>query len=59
VQGAEPSTFQQSCRNIQLLVDNGPIATLSALCRTTSGSSTPNSLTLDNIANNNGNVVEQ
>ena len=33
-QGTGPSTFQQSCGNIQILINNGPNATLSALCRT-------------------------
>ncbi len=58
-QGSGPSTFQQSCGNIQILVGNGPNVTLSALCRTTSGSSDATSLWLNNIANNNGNLVQQ
>jgi hypothetical protein len=57
-QGSGPSTFQQSCGNIQILVD-GPNVTLSAICRMTNGSSTPTSLSLNNIANNNGNLVQQ
>jgi CVNH domain len=58
-QGTGPSTFQQSCGNIKILVDNGPVVTLSALCRTTSGSSVATSLSLNNIANNNGTLVQQ
>jgi archaellum component FlaG (FlaF/FlaG flagellin family) len=57
VQGGGASTFQQSCDNIQVLVD-GPYVTLSALCRTTSGASNPTSLSLDNISNNNGNLTQ-
>jgi archaellum component FlaG (FlaF/FlaG flagellin family) len=57
VQGGGASTFQQSCGNIQVLVD-GPYVTLSALCRTTSGASNPTSLSLDNISNNNGNLTQ-
>jgi CVNH domain len=57
-QGNGPSTFQKSCGNIQILVDNGPAVTLSALCRTTSGSSNATSLSLDNISNNNGNLKQ-
>jgi hypothetical protein len=59
VQGSGPSTFQQSCGNIQILTDNGPNTTLSAICRTTSGMSIATSLPLNNIANNNGNLVQQ
>jgi hypothetical protein len=58
-QGSGASTFQQSCGNIQILVDNGPNVTLSALCRTTAGSSLATSIELNNIANNNGNLVQQ
>jgi hypothetical protein len=58
VQGTGPSTFQMSCGNIQILTDNGPNTTLSAICRTTSGTSLPTSLPLNNIANNNGNLVQ-
>jgi CVNH domain len=57
-QGTGASTFQQSCGNIQILVNNGPNATLSALCRTTSGSSVATSLSLNNISNNNGNLQQ-
>lgn len=53
------STFQQSCGNIQILVGNAPNVTLSAFCRTNSGMSEATSLPLDNIANNNGNLVQQ
>jgi hypothetical protein len=58
-QGTGPSTFQKSCGNIQILTGNSPNTTLSALCRTTSGSSMPTSLSLNNIANNNGTLVQQ
>jgi hypothetical protein len=54
-QGSGPSTFQQSCGNIQVIV-NGPGTLLSALCRTTSGNSNSTSLSLNNISNNNGNL---
>ena len=57
-QGGGASTFQQSCGNIQILI-TGPNALLSALCRTTSGSSNSTSLSLNNIANNNGTLVQQ
>lgn len=57
MQGTGPSTFQQSCGNIQIIV-NGPVVTLSALCRTNSGSSVATSLSLDNIGNNNGNLTQ-
>jgi hypothetical protein len=56
-QGTGPSTFQQSCGNIQVIV-NGPNSLLSALCRTTSGSSLATSLSLNNISNNNGNLAQ-
>ena len=58
-QGTGPSTFQQSCGNILILINNSPNATLSALCRTTSGSSVATSLSLNNISNNNGTLVQQ
>ncbi|MBS0245311.1 MAG: cyanovirin containing protein [Proteobacteria bacterium] len=58
-QGSGPSSFQKSCGNIQILVSNGPNTTLSALCRTTSGSSSATSLSLNGIGNNNGNLVQQ
>lgn len=52
-QGSGASTFQQSCGNIQIII-TGPNALLSAMCRTTSGSSNSTSLSLSNINNNNG-----
>jgi hypothetical protein len=58
-QGSGASTFQQSCGNIQILTDNGPNTTLSAICRTVNGASTPTALPLNNISNNNGNLVQQ
>lgn len=56
-QGSGASTFQQSCGNIQILVD-GSNSTLSAICRTASGGANPTSLPLDNIGNNNGNLTQ-
>jgi len=58
-QGTGQSSFQQSCGNIQIVVNNGPNVTLSALCRTASGSSVATSLSLNNINNNNGSLVQQ
>lgn len=58
-QGSGPSTFQMSCGNIQIITDNGPNTLLSAICRMTNGSSIATSLSLNNIANNNGNLVQQ
>jgi CVNH domain len=55
--GAGASSFQQSCGNIQILV-TGPNTLLSAICRTTSGSSNSTSLSLDNISNNNGTLAQ-
>lgn len=57
-QGGGGSTFQQSCGSIMIL-NNGPIVTLSAYCRTSSGSSNSTSMSLNNIGNNNGNLVQQ
>ncbi len=56
-QGTGASTFQQSCGNIQIIV-NGPNSLLSALCRTTGGSSVATSLSLNNISNNNGTLQQ-
>jgi hypothetical protein len=58
-QGSGQSTFQHSCGNIQILVPNGPGVLLSALCHMTNGSTNPTSLPLNNIANNNGTLVQQ
>lgn len=52
-QGSGASTFQKSCGNIHVEVD-GANVTLAAYCRTTSGSSNPTSLPLNNISNQNG-----
>ena len=57
-QGSGASTFQMSCGSI-MISNNGPVVTLSAYCRTSSGSSTSTSLSLNNIGNNNGNLVQQ
>lgn len=53
--GSGASSFQQSCGNIQITVASGgsPV-TLSALCRTSGGSSVASSLPLNGIKNNNG-----
>jgi hypothetical protein len=56
-QGSGASTFQKSCGSIQLLVD-GPDVILSAQCRTIAGSFNSTSLSLNNISNNNGNLVQ-
>lgn len=53
VQGSGPSTFQQSCGNIRILIDGGN-ATLAAFCRTVSGGENTTSLPLNNISNQNG-----
>ena len=54
-QGSGASTFQKSCGNIQIII-TGPNALLSAMCRTSAGSSNSTSLSLNNINNNNGNL---
>jgi hypothetical protein len=56
--GSGASTFQQSCGSIKVSAD-GPDVTLSAYCRSSSGSSNSTSLPLNNIGNNNGNLVQQ
>ena len=58
-QGTGASTFQKSCGNIQIITGNSPNTTLSALCRMSNGSSIATSLSLNGIANNNGNLVQQ
>jgi CVNH domain len=58
-QGSGAATFQQSCGNIQIFTDNGPNTTLSAICRMTNGSSIATSLSLNNIENDNGNLVQK
>jgi hypothetical protein len=57
-QGGGASTFQQSCGNIQVNVVNSTTVNLTALCRTTSGSSNPSTLGLNNISNNNGTLTQ-
>ncbi len=57
-QGSGNSTFQQSCGAIQILATT-PQVVLSAYCRTSSGTSEPTSMSLNNIGNNNGNLVQQ
>lgn len=51
--GSGASTFQQSCGNIQITA-SGSGVTLSALCRTSGGSSVATSIPLTGIGNNNG-----
>jgi hypothetical protein len=58
-QGTGPSTFQTHCGNIQILLDNGPNVTLSAICRTTTGDYIATSLPLNNIGNKDGVLVQQ
>lgn len=50
------SSFQQSCGNIQVGVTTAS-ATLTAFCRTTSGSSNSTSIPLNGISNSNGNLT--
>jgi len=52
-----PSNFQASCGSITLLYQ-GPIVTLSAYCRVSGNSFNQTSVTLDNINNTNGNLVQ-
>lgn len=56
-QGGGPSTFQHSCGDIRIIV-NGPNVLLAAQCRTTAGTSTATSMSLNNISNNNGNLTQ-
>jgi len=58
VQGTGNSTFQQSCGSIALMIE-GPIVTLTAYCRMSNGSSNSTSLSLNNIANDNGKLVQK
>ena len=48
------ASFQQSCGNIRIVVDNVSAVSLVAFCRTKSGMSHPTSLPLNNISNENG-----
>jgi hypothetical protein len=58
VQASGASTFQQSCGNIQVVANNPNTVTLTALCRTSSGSSNQTNLPLNNISNNNGSLTQ-
>jgi hypothetical protein len=58
VQGSGASTFQQSCGNIQIQVVDSSNVNLTALCRTSSGSSSSTSLPLNGISNQNGKLVQ-
>ena len=57
-QGGGPATFQKSCGNIRIIA-NGTGVLLSAQCRNTAGMFIPTSLTLNNISNQNGKLVQQ
>ncbi len=57
-QGSGNSTFQQSCGSIAIST-SGPVVTLSAYCRMSNGSSNSTSLSINNVGNNNGNLVQQ
>lgn len=57
-QGSGPSSFQQSCGNIQIQVQGEGQVLLTALCRTTGGTSQPSRIELQNISNENG-VLKQ
>ncbi|CAN5485915.1 hypothetical protein BH11PSE4_BH11PSE4_03890 [soil metagenome] len=52
-----PASFQQSCGNILIAVTTAD-ATLTAFCRTVSGSFNATSFPLDNISNQNGNLTQ-
>lgn len=52
-QGEGKSTFQETCGNMQVLVD-GPYVSLSAICRTEKGEYGSTSLSLTGITNNDG-----
>src|SRR5262249_37966927 len=54
---SQPSNFQASCGSITLLYQ-GPIVTLSAYCRVSGNSFNQTSVSLDNINNNNGILVQ-
>jgi uncharacterized protein YdeI (BOF family) len=55
VQGSGTSSFQQSCGNIQIVVSpDGNSVSLSAICRTSSGSGNVSTLPLNGITNQNG-----
>jgi hypothetical protein len=56
-QGTGASEFQKSCGSIEILVD-GPDVTLAALCKSRSGQFNSTSLSLKNINNNNGSLVQ-
>jgi hypothetical protein len=58
VQGGGASTFQQSCGNIQIVVNSTSQVSLTAYCRTSGGSSNSTSLALNNISNSNGTLTQ-
>jgi len=55
VSGSGASSFQQSCGNI-MISGNASGATLSALCRNSSGGTNASSVALNGIRNNNGSL---
>ena len=57
-QGTGLSAFQRSCGSIAVMTE-GPIVTLIAYCRTNSGSYNSTSLSLNNIVNDNGKLVQK
>lgn len=54
--GSGSSSFQQSCGDIQVMVD-GPNVSISALCRKTDGSSVPSTIELQGVSNNDGKLT--
>ncbi|MEA2695551.1 MAG: hypothetical protein QOJ16_4938 [Acidobacteriota bacterium] len=58
VQGTGASTFQKSCGDIQITAKDSSQVVLSALCRTSGGSSHATSLQLNGIGNNNGSLTQ-
>ncbi|HEY2069192.1 MAG TPA: CVNH domain-containing protein [Rhizomicrobium sp.] len=55
--GGGTSSFQMSCGSIKVDV-NGPVVTLSAYCKVSSTQFNSTSLSLNNINNSNGNLVQ-
>jgi hypothetical protein len=56
--GGGPSSFQQSCGNIHIVVAGPNDVNLTALCRTVAGTSNNTSIPLNNISNQNGNLAQ-
>lgn len=55
--GSGDSSFQKSCGDISIAVKDANTVNLTALCRTSSGSSNSASIGLDGIKNNNGSLT--